>query len=425
MVTSRVLIGAAACILVGCAHGRARAPAAGAAPGDELTLYLDRAVVSQRIVVVVPPAARASVTARIPAGVDVEDVVVLDPGALSISELRGRSSAPIAVDAEPGDAATRGAPTEVSFEVGAPHAGTYVLHLGYLSDQLAWDAAYTMTATATHARATLRGAVAIRNSTGLTFPEARIQLVDATLGASHGHAADQLASALAARPAALPASAPAPRPLGIVALRPGETRIELLPDAAPRPIRSVLVYDPIGTALDHPTEAPDRDLDLGVTPPASSRVTESFEIDRLHGASEGLPAGPVRMLERRADGSLAVLGESRLFLPTSRVAEVDTVAIGTATGVTGKRARRDITIDEDHHRLTEEFVVTLTSTRPTPVEVVLREHLYRGQNWALAYRSIPEAAKEGAQQIAMRTQIPAHGEIEVLYVVVYTWEPPK
>jgi hypothetical protein len=51
---------------------------------------------------------------------------------------------------------------------------------------------------------------------------------------------------------------------------------------------------------------------------------------------------------------------------------------------------------------------------------VIREHLYRGQNWTLAYQSAP-AAKEGPQQISLRTKVPANGQAKVLYVVVYTW----
>jgi hypothetical protein len=129
----------------------------------------------------------------------------------------------------------------------------------------------------------------------------------------------------------------------------------------------------------------------------------------------------VRLLERRSDGAIAVLGESRVFDAASRVAEEDTVAVGVADGVTGRRERRELTLDEDRKRLVEEFVITIANTRPRPVEVVLREHLYRGQNWTLAYQTAADAKKEGPQQISLRTIAPAHGEARVLYVVVYTW----
>jgi hypothetical protein len=107
------------------------------------------------------------------------------------------------------------------------------------------------------------------------------------------------------------------------------------------------------------------------------------------------------------------------------------VAVGTADGVTGKRERRELTIDEDRKRLVEEFLITIENARERPVEVVLREHFYRGQNWALAYQSIPleQDSKEGSQQVVMRIIVPARaagttgkpGQTKVLYVAVYTW----
>ncbi len=311
-------------------------------------------------------------------------------------------------------------PTRLTFIVGAPHAGHYTLRVAYVTDRLPWDVAYTMTATPAREQVTLRGAIAIRNKTKIGFQRARVFVVDAELGPWRGRTAEQLGAKLSGGMASTTPIA-APRALGTLDLGPGETRVELLPGAAPRPMHSVLVYDAVGTELDHSGAAPMRDPSLGVSTPAPVRVTESFEIARDPEATRGLPGGPVRLLERRPDGSLAVLGESRVFDAASRIAEEDTVAVGVAEGVTGRRERRELTIDDDRKRLVEEFVITIANTRARPVEVVLREHLYRGQNWTLAYQTASDAKKEGPQQISLRTTAPAHGEARVLYVVVYTW----
>ena len=55
---------------------------------------------------------------------------------------------------------------------------------------------------------------------------------------------------------------------------------------------------------------------------------------------------------------------------------------------------------------------------------MIREHLYRGQNWTIAYASevVQEKDKEGPQQFALRTTVPAKGKTSLLYVVVYTWQ---
>jgi len=407
MVTQLALVALVAGV-VGCGPRAARPTTAPA--GDEITLYRDRAVISQRVELEVPIADRATVTVEVAAGVDIEDVVLLDRGELTISELRG-SSAPTAN--------TAAGPTEVTFVVAAPHAGKFAVHLGYVTDRLQWAAAYTMTTTQARDRVTLRGAIAIHNTTGIVL-KARAYVVDAELGAWRGRIAEQLGSALAGTTTSTTPIA-TPRALGRVELGAGETRVELLPGEPSRPMRSVLVFDPVGTELDHGGAAPIRDPMLGVERSAPARVTESFEIARRSASSEGLPAGPVRLLQRNADGGLGVLGEARLFDIATRVAEVDTIGIGTAEGVTGRRERREITIDDDGRRLVEEFVLTIKNTRTVPVEVVLREHLYRGQNWTLAYQTARAPTKEGPQQISLRTTVPASSERKVLYVVVYTW----
>ena len=409
---------------------------------DEVTLYRDRAVVKQCVDVVVPPAETATVAIQVAAGVGPTDLVILERGELVVSELRMASPAedePDAADRDPldevepsedppgGGAGTPGparaahastTPTELALVISAPHEGRFTLALGYATDRLAWDVAYTMTTSAARDRAVLRGAVAIRNTSGIAL-HAHTDVVDAELGAARDHLADQLGSALAGATPATPEPAP-PRDLGVVTLGDGETRVELLAGDRPRNMRSVLVYDPIGTRLDHPGSSPVSDPALGVEAAAPTRIIESFEIDRDERASRGLPAGPVRLLEHHPDGALAVLGEAHLFDAATRVAGIDTVAIGTATGVIGHRARRDFARDDDQKRFSEEFLVTIDNARPRPIEIVIREHLYRGQNWTLAYQSAP-AAKEGAQQISLRTAVPANGQAKVLYVVVYTW----
>jgi hypothetical protein len=277
--------------------------------------------------------------------------------------------------------------------------------------------------------AVLRGAVAIRNAAGIELRDAKVRIVDVAFDTARARASEALVAKLLGKhppkrlPGQIAQEVPPPRELGRLDLLPGETRAELVRGAAPRPMRSVLVYDPIGAKLDQPGAEPSHDPALGVRPPAGRRVAESLEIPRDVKMTRGLPAGPVRLLERRADGSLALLGESRLFEATTRVANTDTIAVGTAAGVTGRRERRELTIDDERKRLVEEFAITIENARPHAVEVVLREHLYRGENWTLAYLSVPagDEAKEGPQQVAPRITVPPRSRGRMMYTVVYWW----
>ena len=93
--------------------------------------------------------------------------------------------------------------------------------------------------------------------------------------------------------------------------------------------------------------------------------------------------------------------------------------------MTGHRVRREWSADRRNHRDVEEFAIEIDNRRARPADVLIREHLYRGQNWTLAYPSdttgpvIP--AKEGPQQISLRTRVPARSRRTIFYVVVYTW----
>jgi hypothetical protein len=410
-------------------HSASPSNAAGAS--GEVELYRDRALVRQRVEFDGPT---ATVRVKIAAGVTADDIVIVERDRFTIRELHvpgdptpakpSRESLkddPCALpeedieEPEPPPATVK----EVEIVIDARRRGRFALHLAYLTDRVSWDAAYTMTTTRTRDRAIIRGALAIRNAMGIAMPNTLVRVIDAELGPSIRRAAELLSASYAgAEETTTPPAVP--RDIGRVDLVDGETRVELLPDSRPRPMRSVLVYDPIGTGLDRVSAAPVRDIALGVGA-ASTRVTESFEVVRDRKATLGLPGGPVRLLEHRPDGTLAVLGEARLFEASTRVAQVDTIAVGTADGVVGHRERREYTYDEQHKRLVEDFVISIDNTRARPVEVVVREHLYRGQNWTLAYRSAPVAAKEGPQQISMRMIVPARSQGKLLYVVVYTW----
>jgi hypothetical protein len=436
-----IVVGAVVAGLVGglvpaCGSSAPRTAQHRAAPGDDITLYRDVAVIRQRVTLQLP-ATPTTVTVELASGVPADRITLLDRGGITVTGIHARTDPPddnerderevpelkLIEDDEPppqdGPRLEVVKPTKLRLDVSAPRAGTYALVIGYTTDTLHWDVAYTIIASPARDRGELRGALAIRNESGIAFRAEAARVVDSDLAAWRGKTAEHLAASLVGgtRGSTLPATA---RELGAIALGTGETRVDLVHERGRR-LRSVLVYDPIGTALDNPGPAPLRDLELGIRPRASTRVTESFEVARDARATLGLPGGPVRLLDRGTSGSLAVLGEARLFDAATRVSEVDTIAVGTAADVTGTRERREITVDEDNHRIVEEFMITLDNKRAIPVEVLVREHLYRGQNWVLAYHSAPEASKEGPQQISLRTHVPARTKTKLLYVVVYTW----
>lgn len=401
MVTRSLLLAA----LVACGgKGAGPAPIAqGSARTDVsfVTLYRDAAVVRQRVEVTVPASGSIVLPVSVPVGLDGTKLYVSDTGPFKGIDVRTL--------AEPG-----------KVEVTVTGAGAGAFYLGYQTDRLTWKAEYTMTTTGARDRSVLRGALAVRNTTGVELKRARVRVVDGTLAAIATRKAELLREEyVGIKPATTPVAQP--REIGVANLAAGETRIDLLGAGDARPMVSTLVYDPIGSELDHAGDMPDDDPLMGVLDEPRPRVSESLELSRDATVTAGLPGGAVRLFARQKDGSLTVLGEARMFDTATRVATTDTVAIGTAVGVTGKREQRDFDDDDDRHRLTEEIRVTLTNERDYPVEVVVREHMYRMETWNIAFAS-HATKKEGPQQVAMRVTVPAHGTASATYVVVYPWK---
>ena len=255
----------------------------------------------------------------------------------------------------------------------------------------------------------MHGALTIDNQTGRRWQRAALAVVD-------GPAPDPLVG-----DAGLPRVARLP---GRYTIEPGPQRLELALRDRPLTLRSTMVYDPVGAVgaeLEHPTQPPEQSPSYGVRRwPAG--LDETVKLDLSAIADVQLPAGPVRLASIDAAGALTWRGEGELLPPAADAERYLTVAVGRITDVTGARARTDFVIDDAGQRLYEEIAVTLTSARASPVSVLVREHLYRGPCWILAYHSTGDGvAKEAAQQIALTTTVPAHGTATVVYRVVYHW----
>lgn len=427
---SRVRAVVVAMIAVGCGAGASRAPRTPSA-AVEITLYRDHAAIARRLEVDLPPAGTAHVRLRVAAGVIPDDVYLAAPTPLELRAVRV-PGAPVARGGigELGEGVTPpppSAPSELELELAGPRAGRFAVVVGYDTRRIAWDARYTVTTAPGRRRAEVRGTLAVRNTTGLALRDVALWVADFPHGTPVDRVVERDGDRVMSRqqPGEVAGRA---HPLGVVSLAPGETRIALLAHAAPRPLREVVIYDPIGSKLDYPGATPVRDRDLGVKPPAGPALMRALELAR-DPAAAGLPAGPVHVVERRPDGTRAPVADARLFEATTRRARVDRIVLGPARGLTGSRHRRELTVDDDRTRLAEEFLIAIESTRPAPTDVVVVEHLYRGRAWVLPYASLPlgRIDHEGEQQVAMHVRVPARradrpGRLEVMYVVVYSWD---
>jgi hypothetical protein len=340
----------------------------------------------------------------------------------------------------------RGASRRLEVQVVAEKAGKATVEIVYVTRSVRWVADYTLIMDPASQRAELHGALGIDNAGGITWEEAAITLVDTDrpvkvtafdhpkpepvteprVGGKPAPVADPT-KPRAEQPVKLAKPAEQPRTTlpFTVDVRPGAQSVSLLAGSHVLPAKQTLVFDPLGDDRDLTAREPNKDKNYGLDK-KSTAVSQSIDVD-LDAAKipAGLPAGTVRLVERSSRGELTPLGESRIFeskgSDPEKITPTTSVAVGRANHVEGKRTRREFTLDDEDKRLTEEFEVELTNDADHPVEVIVREHLYRGQNWTLAYFSEPKVEKEGSQKIALHAKVPAKGTARVVYRVVYWW----
>jgi hypothetical protein len=429
-VAATLAIGASACALIGRAGGRGDDGGDGGAADVRIVLYRDRALVDEQVEAVVRD---GKAELPLPAGVAADQLMVLSP------DVHVRAWAASAADGQRDVTAAAGARTWSGRLLGVDETGVVLadgddvhvlggaeslagrvrpalvaavdgrsgrarFRLRYPTDRLRWQASYALVDR--QGRGRLRGALTVDNQTGRSWRRAALSIIDAA--PPEPAAADAVLPALARLP-------------GRYAIDVGRQRLELALRDRALAVRSTMVYDPIGAALDHTGNPPERDPSYGVKKWPSA-LEETVKVDLAEVADVQLPAGPVRLASIEPDGALRWRGEGALLPPSAHAERYLTVPIGRIDDVTGVRRRTDFVVDAARERAFEQIEVTLTSTRTRPVEVLVREHIYRGPCWTLVYHSTGDAvAQEADQQIALTTIVPAGGSATVAYRVVYYW----
>jgi hypothetical protein len=96
------------------------------------------------------------------------------------------------------------------------------------------------------------------------------------------------------------------------------------------------------------------------------------------------------------------------------------VKLGSAFDVVGERRQVDFALDARAHWMEEEIEVKVRNHKDQPVEVQVRESLYRWRNWQILSKS-EDYQKDSARLIHFPVRVPKDGEAVVRYRVRYTW----
>lgn len=194
-------------------------------------------------------------------------------------------------------------------------------------------------------------------------------------------------------------------------------QIELL-KAADVPVKKVFLYD----------GAPQFQFYGGLNSDASygseegnKKVNVIIEVKNAKDNHMGmaLPKGKVRLYKRdEADGSLEFIGEDEIdHTPKDETVKLH---IGDAFDIVGERKRTNFSIDASSHIITESFEIRVRNHKAEPVEVLVKETLYRWNNWEIT-ESNQKWTKYDSNTIHFPVRVDKDGEQVVTYTVKYTW----
>ena len=319
------------------------------------------------------------------------------------------------------------------WELNSPQGGEQRTRVTYQTGGVTWWADYNLVfsegSDANSGLLDLSAWVSIINQSGTTYPDAKLKLIAGDVHRVEP-AQPQRGRAMAMEMAAKSMADEGGfeqkdffefhlYTLGRRATLPNNStkQIELFDQTKQIPAKKILLY--YGLAQPYFWGSPNTNREIGIAMNKKVDVYLEFRNDRKLGLGVPLPAGRIRVSKLdAADGSLEFIGEDRID-HTPKDEQVR-VKLGSAFDVVGERRQTDFAVDVKAQWIEEEFEIKLRNHKDQPVEVIVKENLYRWSNWKLLSQSHP-SDKEDARTILFPVKVAKDGETTVRYRVRYTW----
>ena len=330
----------------------------------------------------------------------------------------------------PGGLNTR--PTLV-WDIQSPSGGTHKSRVTYQTGGITWWADYNLIfnegADANSGLLDLSAWVSIINQSGATYSDAKLKLIAGDVNRVQPEMDAGMRREVLMKANAAPAMADGfvqkdffefhLYTLGRKTTLPNNStkQIELFDQAKQIPAKKVLLY--YGAVQPYFYPSPYTDRNMGVEMNKKVDVYLEFKNDKQFGLGVPLPAGRLRVSQLdKADGSLEFIGEDKID-HTPKDEQVR-VKLGSAFDVVGERRQVAFTVDTAGKVMEEEIEVKLRNHKSQPVDVVVKENLYRWSNWKILTQT-HKYDKEDARTISFPVRVPKDGETVVRYRVRYTW----
>ena len=330
----------------------------------------------------------------------------------------------------PGGLNTR--PTLV-WDIQSPAGGNHKARVTYQTGGITWWADYNLIfnegADANSGLLDLSAWVSIINQSGATYADAKLKLIAGEVNRVQPEMDQRVRREVMMKAAEAPADVAGFAQkdffefhlytLGRTTTLPNNStkQIELFDQAKQIPAKKVLLY--YGAVQPYFYPSPYTDRNMGVETNKKVDVYLEFKNDKQFGLGVPLPAGRLRVSQLdKADGSLEFIGEDTID-HTPKDEQVR-VKLGSAFDVVGERRQVNFSVDTAAKWMEEEIEVKLRNHKSQPVDVIVKENLYRWSNWKILTQS-HKFDKEDARTISFPVKVAKDGQTVVRYRVRYTW----
>ena|ERR1051325_11287155 len=305
--------------------------------------------------------------------------------------------------------------------------GTQLVEVAYQTAGLSWQADYNAVLNAKDTQLDLSGWVTINNQSGATYKEARLKLIagdvrrvqppPAAAGSMRG-----LAKMAVAEEQGFAEKAffeyhlyTLGRPTTVAQSQ--TKQIELL-KSSDVPVKKIFLYEGapqyrfFGGLQTQPSYGSEE---------SNKKVNVVIEVKNSKENRMGmpLPKGKVRLYKRdEADAALEFVGEDQVdHTPKDETIKLH---VGDAFDVVGERKRTNFNVDSGRKIMTESFEIRVRNHKEEGVEVLVKETLYRGNNWEIV-ESNPKFVKYDSNTIHFPVKLEKDAEQVITYTVRYTW----
>lgn len=303
--------------------------------------------------------------------------------------------------------------------IDAAESGKHKIELAYITEGLNWHADYVLSLSRDEAKADLDGWITLNNRAGMTFRDVHAKVVAGSLHRTR----------------------PSPRRISYQVLR-KEAGAAEKPQVQQRNLFEYHLYDikrpltirnnqtlQVQFVTRHQIPVKKRFvLDSGRSysrspdhrQKGSAEVQVLFINDRKSGIGIPLPAGVCRIYKSDVDESKQLIGEDRI--KHTPVDENITLTAGRAFDVVGERVKTSQKVLGKRSR-EETWCIKVWNHKRKQVLVHIVERLNRfgtGTEWRIESESWPHI-KKTANAVYYLAKIPAKGNAEITYTVIYRW----